>query len=443
MTELKTNKTRKLSNIVDPLIDHVLHLMDDLPLYPAHECRKVFQPSHYDLEGYMLLPRFSDANKVFNRSFITKWTNLLRNGLAEKLFNESFNEFTEERRQFRPLLNPKYTSKVTKPDMHEPISKLENHILSILQRSPDDIVLYPSLLYSYSNGTVQVPHSDLANVPDANEEFLLLVGFQGTTSIIVFPRTHLSTSDTQYQYSPLRLSLRPGDILKFHPKLLHAGDKYAECNLRIHYYVLKSMSTLDNITNRPDEEQLLRIVNKSTYEKCTLGVTAKKKKQEERAKRKYFLNKGFSRSVPSESGSMLSGSRNTFNKDVNDSVLDCNDNLSILSESLSNISMDDKNPPIPSAKTESIANLPLQFNVNGPLPNIINLAVHPRVYSDGMIPDLRFKNYVCFDDDVLIPLNDCVVIDGKYYMRSCNPMDYVYNIGNLPSTFFHGVKSLG
>ena len=61
----------------------------------------------------MLLPRFPDADKSFHRDFITKWSNLLRNGAVEKRFNEKYNEFTEERRQFRPLLILGYYIKVT------------------------------------------------------------------------------------------------------------------------------------------------------------------------------------------------------------------------------------------------------------------------------------------------------------------------------------------
>ena len=76
------------------------------------------------------------------------------------------------------------------------------------------------------------------------------------------------------------------------------------------------------------------------------------------------------------------------------------------------------------------------------MPNIVNIAIHPRDYITGMLHELPFRNYVCFDDDVLIPLNDCVVKDGKYYIRTCNPMEYVYNISNLPITFINGVKTV-
>ena len=86
--------------------------------------------------------------------------------------------------------------------------------------------------------------------------------------------------------------------------------------------------------------------------------------------------------------------------------------------------------------------MPLCTDVHGPIPNIINIATHPRDYTPGMLSDPRFRNYVCFENDVLIPLKDCVVIEGRYYMRSCNPMDYVYDISNLPGRFFYGLKSV-
>ena len=40
------------------------------------------------------------------------------------------------------------------------------------------------------------------------------------------------------------------------------------------------MSTIDNTTTRPDREQLLRIAHKRSHEAATLGVGAKKKKDE-------------------------------------------------------------------------------------------------------------------------------------------------------------------
>ena len=164
MADLKTKKIRKPFQRPIPLIDHVLNLISDLHSYPAHERRKIFQPSYYEFEGYMFLPRLPEADKIFNSSFISKWTNLLLHGPSERVFNESFNEFTEDRRQFRPHIDPAYTSQVMNPDMADPTRRRKNHILYIIQKSHSDIVLYPSFLYSFSNGKVQVPHSDLEKI---------------------------------------------------------------------------------------------------------------------------------------------------------------------------------------------------------------------------------------------------------------------------------------
>ena len=126
----------------------------DLPIHAAHDCHKIFQVSNYVREGYMLLPRFPDADKSLQRDFITKWSNLLRNGAVEKLFNEKYNEFTEERRQFRPLLNPEYTNQACSSDVTEPLQLFSRHIHFIISQSSELKILYPSVLYSYSNGTV-------------------------------------------------------------------------------------------------------------------------------------------------------------------------------------------------------------------------------------------------------------------------------------------------
>ena len=125
------NSKRK-SDENDPLTEQSLNLISDLPLHAAHECRRIFQHVTNTNEGYMLLPRLPEAEKIFHRTFISKWTHLLRHGPAEKIFNEKFNEFTEERRQFRPLLDPLYTRRVSNFDMTNPIENSENHIHSIL-----------------------------------------------------------------------------------------------------------------------------------------------------------------------------------------------------------------------------------------------------------------------------------------------------------------------
>ena len=59
----------------------------------------------------MLLPDLPTASNIFNRNFINFWTKLLRDGPAEQVFNQDFDVFTKERRQFWPTENPDYLEK--------------------------------------------------------------------------------------------------------------------------------------------------------------------------------------------------------------------------------------------------------------------------------------------------------------------------------------------
>ena len=179
--------------------------------------------------------------------------------------------------------------------MYQPKDTLERHLYNVIPKRSRNAILYPSFLYSYPNGTVQVPHSDLSVYSDDDEEFLLLVGLHDVTSIIVFPRSHLPDPNTHYTACPLRLSLRPGDILRFHPKLLHCGDRYDNSNLMLHYYVLNSLESLANITIKPEREQLLRISQKSSVQAYYVRNDGKKKKRK-------VLDEGLCRRMNNELG---------------------------------------------------------------------------------------------------------------------------------------------
>ena len=82
--------------------ERLIELITDLPLTRASDRQKVYEVCEYENFGYMLLPDLQTATNTFNRNFINFWTKLLRDGPAEKLFNQEFDVFTQERRQFRP-----------------------------------------------------------------------------------------------------------------------------------------------------------------------------------------------------------------------------------------------------------------------------------------------------------------------------------------------------
>ena len=76
------------------------------------------------------------------------------------------------------------------------------------------------------------------------------------------------------------------------------------------------------------------------------------------------------------------------------------------------------------------------FNKYGPVPEIENFAIHSRNYIVGMEPDNRFQNYVRFEDNAMFPIEDCILIDDRYYLRKCNPMKYMFDVSKLPESYF-------
>ena len=112
----------------------------------------------------------------------------------------------------------------------------------------------------------------------------------------------------------------------------HSGDKYVERNFRLHYYVLKSLASLDNTTNIPERDQLLHIVPRLHLKIAHLCIEGKKKQREvldeRKAKRKLFLMKGRSPSAPSLTTSIHSDSLVIPSERTYHPGCESNDNLS-------------------------------------------------------------------------------------------------------------------
>ena len=411
----------------DPLITESLKLLEDLPIIAANERFYITEPRYYEENGFMLLPRLPQADEILTRNFIKQWTNIMISGASERLFNREFNKFTEERKQFRPLLDPEYTKKITSKSMSIVQEKLEEHILQILPDQAKSSLLYPSFLYSSANGEPQVPHSDLSIFTHPDEEFLLLVALHGVTTIIVFPRSHVPAPKSRYRYCPLRLSLEPGEILRFHPKLLHSGDKYSENNLRLHYYVLKSLDSLKNSTTKPLRRQLLLLVspvNLKVAHACHEGRQKKRNRIENiTSKRSKSLRKGF-HAFGTFQSSLYSKPRY---EDANTELDEPETNNGDEDPTSTNILHVNKI----SSPTENAKSSHVTFNKYGPVPDIENLAIHPREHIQGMVPDNRFQNYVRFEDNALFPIGDCILIGGRYYLRRCSPMKYMLDVSEL------------
>ena len=82
----------------------------------------------------------------------------------------------------------------------------------------------------------QEPHRDLPQV-FADTAALALVCLEDDTTLLLARKSHLGNRLMEKRYIA-RYGLSIGDVLIFHPRLVHAGDLYYSSNLRLHYYVL-------------------------------------------------------------------------------------------------------------------------------------------------------------------------------------------------------------
>jgi len=116
-----------------------------------------------------------------------------------------------------------------------------------------------SLLYSAAmNQEIQIPHRDLEG-DYADSAVLCLLALEEETTILLTKGTHEMDYDRR-NYFISRYELSKGDILFFHPCLIHAGDAYGNSNLRLHYYVFVKSAEWDinqtYLLDNEDEEML-------------------------------------------------------------------------------------------------------------------------------------------------------------------------------------------
>jgi ectoine hydroxylase-related dioxygenase (phytanoyl-CoA dioxygenase family) len=133
---------------------------------------------------------------------------------------------------------------------------------------------------------------------------LCLLALEADTTILLTRKTHVKGFDKQ-NYAVGRYELSVGDILLFHPLLIHAGDAYHNSNLRLHYYVFREntnwqinrtylLNKKQMAMLRASEANLVRYANFMVGNRKRAAEQAEKKSkiQEQRAKRKVAMDAG-------------------------------------------------------------------------------------------------------------------------------------------------------
>ena len=105
-----------------------------------------------------------------------------------------------------------------------------------------ELLTTETVLFSKSQSmTIQDPHCDLASAY-VGKALLAFVSIQPNTTIILYPGSHRIHEQLLQDYPPRRYALEPGDILLFHPRIIHCGDRYPESNIRLHYNIFAQPS---------------------------------------------------------------------------------------------------------------------------------------------------------------------------------------------------------
>jgi len=145
-----------------------------------------------------------------------------------------------------------------------PLTRVHEGVLSVLPRSITKFDFLITLLHSPAGSAdIQLPHRDLDIITDDSgkvvralqpeETFLLLVALQDNTTLLVYFGSHIPNNRIKV---PHRVSLSRGEVLRFHPQLIHSGDRYTVANTRVHYYVMPVGFTLMDETHFPEPKEV-------------------------------------------------------------------------------------------------------------------------------------------------------------------------------------------
>jgi ectoine hydroxylase-related dioxygenase (phytanoyl-CoA dioxygenase family) len=218
--------------------------MDELSSVTQLEAACMEYRCHYTQHGFMVRFKAIPEKLICDANIADMKTRFLSSN-NHKVFNEQdvsqISETAAERRQ----LVTKHYSKVSRRGFSDKQKKLlrtcEGAVVEIVKELLPDVSAFKtieSVLYSRAGSKErQKPHVDL---PETLNDCaaLALIAFESNTTFIMFRGSHNMDDVVNRGHFPRIYGLGIGDILIFHPNLIHAGDRFSVSNLRLHYYVI-------------------------------------------------------------------------------------------------------------------------------------------------------------------------------------------------------------
>jgi hypothetical protein len=116
--------------------------------------------------------------------------------------------------------------------------KVKKLAAKLLGEEEEELKTIESVLFSEDNlDEPQDPHRDLPRLYAKSSVCAFLCIEEGSTFLMA-QSTHKENKKDKTRRLMGRYKIAVGDILFFHPRLIHAGDSYVQSNIRLHYYVM-------------------------------------------------------------------------------------------------------------------------------------------------------------------------------------------------------------
>ena len=220
-------------------------------LYELEVAHEITNPrsdtrSFYELNGFTLHRGFPGGYPFHQQPAEIALVQRLKREFQETDYEVVFNtgradRARNQRRQLlTKILEDDYRRDYFDREIDTFLFNTEYRVIQFAQRflPPDhEILTTETLLFSVDGADViQDPHCDLG-ARHVGKAVLAFVAIEPNTTIILYPGSHRILEQPNRDYPPKRYSLNVGDVLLFHPRLIHCGDRYLHSNLRLHYYI--------------------------------------------------------------------------------------------------------------------------------------------------------------------------------------------------------------
>jgi len=204
-------------------------------------------PSYYQQHGFIVHSKVI-PKELIRAANIKNMKVVFSKGKAATIFNAKSVEKIDPKKAERKQLVTKHYKKMQRGGFNKAQKNLLKKCEAIVKKLVGKLLpavkklkTIESVLHSrHHSKERQKLHVDL-DESFSESAALALVALEANTSFVMCRGTHLNPEkfdNVGVSCLPRVYRMNIGDVLIFHPNLIHAGDKYTKSNLRLHYYVI-------------------------------------------------------------------------------------------------------------------------------------------------------------------------------------------------------------